>query len=354
MLQIKLTAPYSFEGEEVEKPRPEEGQALLKVHSIGICGSDIQMWHGKHKYMTYPVVIGHEVSATVEEVGLGVKDFSVGDKVTVEPQIFCRKCQPCLMGRFNVCEKLEVMGVHRDGFCREYVALDTSYLHLCPADIKEEWRALMEPLAVGVGAVKRGTSSCGTNLCEYNPQGINVAVVGAGTIGNCAAQAARAMGAAGVLIADISALKLEFAERCGIEHCVDTTKVSLGDAIKKTFGPRGVDVIIDAVGVPASLSSILGAARRNSVVVVTGNFKEPFSLEVPVIQRQEISLVGHMMYVREDFADAIRFAGSGAVKLDNLITQRFPIASDPAADLKKAFEFIDAHPGQVMKAIVTF
>jgi L-iditol 2-dehydrogenase len=342
MLQIKLTAPYTFESEEVEKPRPAEGQALLKIHSVGICGSDIQMYHGRHKYMTYPVVIGHEVSATVEETGPGVSDFAPGDKVTVEPQIFCGKCYPCLIGRFNVCENLKVMGVHRDGFCREYAALDASYLHR--ADMKEEWRALMEPLAVGVGSVKRGG----------DPRGANIAVVGAGTIGNCIAQAAKAMGAAKVLIADISAPKLEFAKQCGIEHCADTTKTSLADAVGKTFGSRGADVIIDAVGVPASLSSILKAARSSSVVVVTGNFKEPFSLEVPAIQRREISLVGHMMYVREDFADAIRLAGSGAVKLDGLITQRFSITGDPAADLKGVFAFIDDHPDQVMKVIVTF
>jgi L-iditol 2-dehydrogenase len=344
-------APYTFESEETEKPRPAEGQVLLKVRSVGICGSDIQMYHGRHKYMTYPVVIGHEVSATVEEAGSGVRDFAPGDRVTVEPQVFCGKCYPCLIGRFNVCENLKVMGVHSDGFCREYVALDAAYLHRCPAagmadraDREEEWPALIEPLAVGIGSVKRGG----------DPRGANIAVVGAGTIGNCAAQAAKAMGAAGVLIADVSAPKLKFAERCGIEHCADTTKIPLADAVGRAFGSRGADVVIDAAGVPASLSSILGAARRSSVVVVTGNFKEPFSLEVPVIQRQEISLVGHMMYVREDFADAIRFVASGAVNLGGLVTQRFPVGDDPAADLKGAFEFIDAHPGQVMKALVTF
>ncbi|GHS87608.1 putative zinc-type alcohol dehydrogenase-like protein YjmD [Synergistales bacterium] len=344
MLQIKLTAPYTFESADVEKPRAAQGQVVLRVHSIGICGSDIQMFHGRHKYMTYPVVIGHEVSAVVAETGAGVTDFAVGDKVTVEPQIFCGECYPCRTGRFNVCESLKVMGVHKDGFCREYVAVDASYLHHCPTDMKDELIALVEPLAVGVGAVKRGG--------EY--KGANIAVVGAGTIGNCVAQAAQALGAGKVLIADVSAPKLEFAKQCGIEYCADTTKVSLSDAIQDAFGSRKADIIIDAAGVPASLSSILTAARRSSVVVVTGNFKEPFSLEVPVIQRQEISIVGHMMYVREDFADAIRFIDSGAVKADGLITQRFPITkNDPAAELKSAFDFIDAHPEKVIKAIVT-
>jgi L-iditol 2-dehydrogenase len=339
MLQYRLTAPYSFERSETEKPKPQKGEALLKIHSIGICGSDIQMYHGKHKYMTYPVVIGHEASATVEETGEGVDVVKAGDKVTVEPQIFCGKCYPCSIGRFNVCENLKVMGVHADGFCREYAVVGASYLHRCPQDMNEELLSLVEPVAVGVGSVKRAGSW----------QGLNIAVVGAGTIGNCAAQAAKALGAGKVLIADVSAERLKFAEGCGIEHRADTSKVSLSDAIKDAFGPRKADVIIDAAGVPASMHAILDAARRSSVVVVTGNFKEPLTFEAPVIQRQEISIVGHMMYVREDFGDAIRFMESGEIKVGGLITQRFPVS-----ELKDAFEFIDAHPDRVMKVIVTF
>jgi len=347
MFQYRLTAPYTFERSEAEVPRPRKGEVLLKIHSFGICGSDIQMYHGRHKYMTYPVVIGHEVSAIVAETGEGVDGFSVGDKVTVEPQIFCGKCYPCSIGRFNVCESLKVMGVHADGFCREYAAVGASYLHLCPSDMREELLSLVEPVAVGVGSVKRA------GFCQSQSQdqcqGINVAVVGAGTIGNCVAQAAKALGAGKVLIADVSAARLKFAEQCGIEHCADTSRVSLRDAIEEVFGPRKADVIIDAAGVPASMHAILGAARRSSVVVVTGNFKEPLTFEVPVIQRQEISIVGHMMYVREDFEDAIRFMERGAIKVDELITQRFPVS-----ELKDAFGFIDANPDRVMKAIVTF
>jgi L-iditol 2-dehydrogenase len=194
-----------------------------------------------------------------------------------------------------------------------------------------------------VGSVKRGSLRC-DNECA---RGLNIAVVGAGPIGNCAAQAAKAMGAEKVLIADVSAARLEFARQCGIEHCIDTSKVSLSDAIKKFFGSRGADVIIDAAGVPASMHAILNAARSSSVIVVTGNFKEPLTFEVPVIQRREISIVGHMMYVREDFEDAIKFMHNGAVKVEKLITHRFP-----ASELKEAFEFIDANPDRVMKTIV--
>jgi L-iditol 2-dehydrogenase len=344
MLQVQLTAPYTFLSSRVEKPKLQKGEVLLKIHSFGICGSDIQMYHGRHKYMSYPVVIGHEVSAIVEETGEGVESLGLeaGDKVTVEPQIVCGACYPCSIGRFNVCEKLRVMGVHSDGFCREYAAVDASYLHRCPPDMNEEWLSLIEPVAVGIGAVKRGS------LGYKGISGLNVAVVGAGPIGICAVQAAKALGAKETLLADISAAKLDFAKRFGLDRQADTSKVSLSEAIETAFGPAKADVIIDAAGVPASMHSILSAARRSSVIVVTGNFKEPLTFEVPVIQRQEISIVGHMMYVREDFEDAIRFMESGSIKVGGLITQRFPVS-----ELKEAFEFIDGNPEQVMKAIVT-
>jgi L-iditol 2-dehydrogenase len=107
--------------------------------------------------------------------------------------------------------------------------------------------------------------------------------------------------------------------------------------------------VTDAAGVRGSMDAILQAARCSSTIVVTGNFKEPYPFEIPIIQRQEISFIGHMMYVREDFEDAIRFIENGSVVVDELITQRFP-----AAKIKEAFEFIDAHPNDVMKILVNF
>ena len=204
------------------------------------------------------------------------------------------------------------------------------------------WRAAS--LAVGVGAVKRGALAYGGDV-----RGLNVAVVGAGTIGNCVAQAAKAMCAARVLLTDISTARLRFAEECGVEHCAATLQVSLSDAITAVFGSRRADIIVDAVGAPAVMGEILAAARRSSAVVVTGNFKEPLTFEVPVIQRQEIALIGHMMYVKEDFEDAIRFIAEGSVKVGGLVTQRFP-----AAKLKDAFRLIDLQPHHVMKVLLTF
>lgn len=339
MLKINLVKPYTLEFQDVPKPAPGPGQVLLKVHYVGICGSDIQMYHGLHKYMTYPVVIGHEVSATVVEAGAGVKDFAPGDKATVEPQVTCGECYPCSIGRFNVCEKLAVMGVHRDGFCQEFVAVDTKYLHKCPAGMREEDMAFVEPLAVGVGSVKRAP--------EY--KGANVVVVGAGTIGNLTAQAAKALGAANVMITDIAEGKLALARSFGVNPAVNTDGKQLGDVIVEHFGRRKADIIIDCAATKGSFLSILGAARRSSSIIVTGNFKAPIEIELPVIQRQEINLIGHMMYVREDYADAIRFLSGGTVRVDGLISKVFP-----AAQANEAFAHIDAHAAETMKVLLAF
>ena len=122
MKQSVFTAPFTIEYQDAPMPVIKDDEVLLKVHAVGICGSDIQMYHGLHKYMTYPVIPGHEVGAEIVDVGKAVKDYKVGDRVTVEPQISCGHCYSCEIGRFNVCESLKVKGVHADGFMADYVA----------------------------------------------------------------------------------------------------------------------------------------------------------------------------------------------------------------------------------------
>ena len=337
MKKYILTAPYTIETQQAPIPEITDDQVLLKINYYGICGSDIQMYHGLHKYMTYPVVIGHEVSASIEKLGKNVTEYGVGELVTVEPQVFCGQCWPCRMGRFNVCQHLRVMGVHQDGFACEYFAIDPSYLHRCK-DLDPKLAALIEPLAVGIGSVKRAG--------DLNGQ--NVVIVGAGTIGNLTAQSAQALGAGHVMVTDINQRKLDYAGQCGVEYCINTKDISLKEAIENTFGARRADIIIDCAATRGSIAAILEAARPSSKIIVTGNFKAPVEIEMPVLQRQEISLIGHMMYVREDFEDAIRFAAGGQVKLDGFITKTYP-----ADEVTKAFQYIDEHPDDIMKVVIS-
>ncbi|MDR1862363.1 MAG: alcohol dehydrogenase catalytic domain-containing protein [Treponema sp.] len=337
MKQVRITGPFAFQVEEVPVPAINDTEVLLKIECLGICASDMQIYHGKHKFMTFPVILGHEASAVVERAGAGVSGFSPGDRVTIEPQVFCGSCFPCEQGRFNVCENLSVIGVHRDGCSREYIGIDPKYLHKIPPSMGAEPAALTEPFAVGVGAVRR----------SRNLAGANVAVVGAGTIGNFAAQAAKALGAGRVMIADINQRKLDFARECGIDSCVNTAGLSLDDAVRKCFGRRRADIIIDCAAVPAGFRSIMEAARPDSEIIITGNYKEPVEFNVPFLQRREISLIGHMMYVREDFGIAIKLLAEGKIAASNIVTRVFPFR-----EYGEAFQYADAHSDSIMKVMI--
>lgn len=338
MKRIIFNEPMRCEVVEVDKPTINDNQVLLKNHVVGICGSDMQIYHGKHPSAVFPLVPGHEVAAEIVEIGKNVKEYKIGDKVTVEPQVFCGHCYPCQIGRFNVCEQLKVLGVHLDGFMQEYTAVDAKYLHACPESMPYNLIALVEPLAVAVGAVKR-----------INYKGVNIVVVGAGPIGNAIAQSAQALGAAKVLLTDIVDEKLAFAKKCGVKHCENTKDISLDKVIEKTFGTRKADCIIDAAATTRSFISIIDAARPRSDIVITGNYKMPVELVVPKIQRREINLIGHMMYIREDFADAIRFLQEKKVNLDTFVTQEFIVD-----EISTGLDYVDNNPANVIKSVIKF
>ena len=333
--------PGSFIFTEDPVPEIRDDQVLLKILYVGVCGSDLQQYHGLHPAVTQerlPHVPGHEASARVVKTGALVKDFHEGELVAIEPQITCGKCWPCLQGRFNVCEHLSVLGAHQSGLLCEYYACSPRLLHHTPPGLDPELAALTEPLAVGVGAVRRS---------RMLPGG-NVVIVGAGTIGNCVIQAARNFGAGKILAADINKKKLELALECGAYYIADLTEISLRDAVIRSFGSvRKADVIMDCAASPSAFEAILEASRPNSEIIITGNYKTPVSIEFPWIQRREVQLTGHMMYVREDYQAALRLLAEHRIHTEKLISQRWSFEQYP-----QALIFADEHPLDVMKMMI--
>ena len=155
MLQQVMTAPGEIEFREVPVPEPEENQVLVKIRKIGVCGSDIHVYHGEHPFTSYPVTQGHEVSGEIEKLGSGVKGWKVGQKVTIQPQVVCGTCYPCRHGKYNLCEKLKVMGFQTTGVASDYFAVDAAKVTPLPEEMSFDEGAMIEPLAVAVHAVKR-------------------------------------------------------------------------------------------------------------------------------------------------------------------------------------------------------
>ena len=241
MRQAVMTAPGVIEFRQVEPENPKSDEVLIRVHRIGVCGSDIHVYHGLHPYTGYPVVQGHEVAGVVAGLGSEVKGFAPGDAVVFMPQVTCGECYPCRHGMYHICDHLKVMGFQTDGAAQDYFPVPAQMVIKLPEGISLDQAAMVEPLSVAVHALRRGGGASGKK----------VLVLGAGTIGNLVGQAARATGAADVMVTDLSEYKLAMARRVGLPQAVNTQRQDLGQSILDAFGPDKADLILECVGAQA-------------------------------------------------------------------------------------------------------
>ncbi len=337
MRQATMTNPGAIELREVPAPVPGAGEVLLRVRRIGVCGSDIHVYHGLHPYTSYPVVQGHEVSGIVQALGPGVSGIPIGAAATFMPQIVCGKCFPCRNGMYHICDSLKVMGFQAPGAAQDFFAVDAEKLIMLPPSLSPEAGAMIEPLAVAAHALKRGGGAAGRK----------VAIVGAGPIGNLVAQAARAQGATETLVMDKSAFRLDLAKECGVDHVVNSGEESLASAIARHFGPDKADLILECVGAEATMSQAVEASRKGGTIVVVGVFGKKPVVDLGLVQDREISLVGTLMYRKEDYETAVGLAASGRMFLDKLVTNSFRFE-----DYLAAYHFIERAGDRVMKVMI--
>src|SRR4030042_1228674 len=226
MKQAVMIAPGEIEIFHVTEPTPGPGEVLLSIQRIGLCGSDIHVYHGRHPYTGYPVVQGHEYSAVIESVGEGIEYLKPNMKVTSLPQIVCGECEPCRRGDYHICDNLKVEGFQAPGCAQELWVTSAKKIVPLPDTFTFEQGALVEPVSVAVHAVHRVGSVAGKR----------VLVLGAGTIGNLVAQTAKAEGA-NVLITDLSDYRLGIARQCGLDHTVNPNTEPGKAAVEGLFGP---------------------------------------------------------------------------------------------------------------------
>lgn len=337
MLQQVMTAPYEIEFREVPVPKAAPGQAVLRIHRIGVCGSDIHVYHGKHPFTSYPVTQGHEVSGEIVELGEGVSGLRLGQRVTVEPQVVCGRCYPCRHGKYNLCENLKVMGFQTTGTASEYFAVDASKITPLPEEMDFDLGAMLEPLAVAVHAVDRMGSV----------RGLKVAVLGAGPIGNLVAQTAKGQGADSVLITDVSDVRLEKARQCGVEYTVNTKNKDFGEAMVECFGPDKADVIYDCAGNDITMGQAIRYARKGSTIILVAVYAGMANVDLAVLNDHELDLNTTMMYRHEDYLEAIRLVQEGRVALRPLISSHFAFR-----DYLEAYRYIDANRETTMKVLI--
>lgn len=338
MKQYLMTEPGKIEILDV--PAPEElkdNEILLEIHRIGICGSDIHVFHGKHPFTSYPVVQGHEYSGKVIKVGNAVTRVKPGMKATARPQLVCGQCNPCKRGQYNVCQQLKVQGFQASGCASEYFVVTEDRVLSLPDELSYEQGALVEPAAVAAHATNRVADLVGKN----------VVVSGAGTIGNLVAQFAVARGAAKVLITDFSDFRLDIAAECGVHEVANLKSEKFSEAVLRVFGPAGFQVGFEAVGAQSALNALVGNVENGGAIVIIGVYEQNPVIDMGFVGEHELNLFGSMMYKQEDYIEAIKYIAEKRINTMALITNHFP-----AEEFLAAYEMIDREADEVLKVMI--
>jgi alcohol dehydrogenase len=312
MQAIQLEKPFSFRTIDVDEPSaPLSGEALVRVHRVGICGTDYGGYQGKMPFYSYPRIPGHELGVEVIAVGDGVANVAPGDRCSVEPYINCQQCYSCRRGLTHCCENHQTLGVHCDGGMRARFAVPARKLHLSRT-LNFEQLALVETLAIGCHAIDRG-----------NPlPGEQVLVIGAGPIGLSAIEFARVAGATTIVI-DINEARLEFCKNTmGVAHTI----VAKGDgselsALEAITGGQLADVVVDATGSSQSMSNALGYCAFGGRLVYVGITQQELSfLHAPIMHRRELSILASRNALSRDFSRIIGLIESGRINTQPWIT----------------------------------
>ncbi|MFL5620863.1 MAG: zinc-binding alcohol dehydrogenase family protein [Gemmatimonadaceae bacterium] len=310
-----------------------EGEVLLRVRTVGFCGSDLNTFRGLNPLVSYPRVPGHEIAGVVEAIGAGVpREIREGTPVTVVPYTACGHCAACRRGRVNTCRDNRTLGVQRDGALTERITLP--WQTLLPGEgLDRRELALVEPLAVGFHAVARGRVA----------EGDVVAVIGTGAVGlGAVAGAVRAGGT--VIAVDVDDAKLMMARRAGATHVVNSRTGSLHDRLEEITEGDGPDVVIEAVGLAETfLASVAEVAVAGRVVYI-GYAKSPVSFDTTQFVRKELDILGARNATADDFRAVLALLHTKAFPVADAVTCVVPM--EEAADALRGW---DANPGMVTR-----
>ncbi len=315
MKALVLDEPGQTRLAEVPHPgKPGAGEVLLQIRMVGLCGSDLSTFAGKNPLVSYPRIPGHEIAATIAEAGADVPaQFAAGMAVTMLPYSSCGLCAACRRGRGNACRNNQTLGVQRDGALTEFALAPWTKLKQAPG-LPLRTLAMVEPLTVGCHAVRRGRVA----------REDTVLVIGCGMVG-LGAVAAAAFRGARIIAMDMDDAKLELAQRAGAQHTVHAGSTDATTAVAELTGGEGPDVVIEAVGTPATFRLAVEVVAFTGRVVYIGYAKEPVSYETRLFVQKELDILGSRNATDADFDEVIAMLDSGGFPVEDAVSLVVPL-----------------------------
>ena len=325
MRAARLHAKHDLRIENVERPHPGLGEVLIRVERVGICGSDVHFFlegHVGSMNLLKPHVPGHEFCGIVAEVGPGVSDLDIGDRVAGNPVISCGSCELCQEGMPNLCLNPKYVGTPPwPGAMQEYFAHPAEFCLRLPEDLSSTSGALLEPLAVAIHSV---------DAAEIHPA-YSVAVIGCGPIGLFLLQMSRLSGAVDVYASELMEARLAAARGFGVTEVFDASKVDIVKEILTATNGRGVDVTFEAAGFAGSLAQSVRVTRRGGKVIVLGTPNHSVSADPTELRHREMKLEWTRRFLQRDYSRALKLVSRGIVDVEDLVSHHFSLESAPQA-----------------------
>jgi 2-desacetyl-2-hydroxyethyl bacteriochlorophyllide A dehydrogenase len=315
MKAFVIDAPGKTSLANVREPVVGDGDVLLRVRTVGFCGTDLSSFRGVNPLVSYPRIPGHELGCTIEAIGSAVPEqFRVGQDVLVHPYNSCGRCTACQQQRFNCCRNNETLGVQREGGMTELIAVPWEKIYSSDKLSLREM-ALVEPLTVGYHAVTRGRVTAADT----------VAVFGCGAIGIGVLAAAANQGA-NVIAIDVDDRKLELGRKVGAKHTINSATSDLHAELQKLTDGHGPHVLIEAVGIPPTFRAAVDEACFAGRVVYIGYAKKPVEYDTRHIVERELDIMGSRNALPADFKAVIAYLERGTFPLDEVVTKVVPLA----------------------------
>ena len=332
--------PNILRYEDVADVKPAAGEVKLKPMAVGICGSDVHGYLGLTGRRTPPMIMGHEFSGVIEELGAGVTGFKPGDRVTAYPVWFCEECGPCKQGNVHMCEGRRQYGVlTENGAFADSLCVPAKCCFKLEDHVSYETGSLMEPLAVAYRAVGRAG--------RERIKGKKVFMVGTGTIGLLALACVKLYEPEMIIVSDLSDSRLEVAKKMGATHVVNPSREDVVDSVRK-LTVCGADTAFEAVGAAPTVQQAMSSLRQGGTAVWIGNNKPMIEVNMQEIVTRELTVFGSFLYNFDEFKTVVGLLNEGKINADPMLSKIAPMCEGPAM-----FEKMAKDPGDWIKVVLT-
>ncbi|GAA3401092.1 galactitol-1-phosphate 5-dehydrogenase [Paenibacillus hodogayensis] len=336
-----IRAPYRFNIEDHPVPQPGPGEVLIRIHAVGICGSDVHGMEADGGQRRQPgLIMGHESAGQIEAVGPNVTDWKAGDRVAIDPQLSCGYCYACERGWKNLCENGVTIGSSRKhlthGAMREYITVPTRQIYKLPDNVSFDEGATLDFVGNAVHVLNRSNSKLGDTFV----------IIGTGAIGLIAVQLAKLRGAGKIIAVDTSDSKLALAARFGADRTINPIKEDAIAVIKEETGGYGADIVLEMVGLPATYDTAVRAAKMQGTVMALGFAADQVTIPIQPLLFSEVTIVGCTGFSFEG-PTVLNMIADGRIDVKPLITHEFPLDQ-----IESGFEVLLDKKADAIKVII--